>query len=387
MAARSRGCKRGRTGRRGSSACGRWRVAAARDSPDPWAQPSHMRHARSASSAGAARNVALSRPRTSRRRSRPGGESSPSPPSSAGAPTVISRFVSGSPPSRATTLDPAPRARGHKISRAWARALSIVPLGQTIRNPRRSRRAPRGRPSSRQPTSRELGSKTRIDLRQNILSCASLESHRSAAGRCRSRLGHPRRAQRFHQAFAAAFPPSGQAPLIASARKHFETLESIRCAAFLVGPRFFRRIARWFAGWEDVCGAACRERWRREVSCKSTSRSASACSLLRRPAPTASSASPVCVYSILELQDRTVCRTRIRCARLVAAAHASKHPSLSRWRLFATFPPTASHRRAGLRPRSGERSVQAWTLAVCRPLKSIDTLVPSRLCVRRLSDT
>jgi ATP-dependent helicase/nuclease subunit B len=172
------------------------------------------------------------------------------PTKSAGAPTVISRFVQRLAAVAGEQRWNAACSSGAKYV-AWARALDRPAQVKRVEKP--APRPPRAaRPTALSVTDIENWLRDPYTIyAKHILKLRELDAVDLAPGAAdRGILIHAALSE-FTKAFAHALPADPAATLIEIGLKHFASLEDYPEARAFWWPRF-RRIARWFAGWEAV---------------------------------------------------------------------------------------------------------------------------------------
>jgi ATP-dependent helicase/nuclease subunit B len=168
----------------------------------------------------------------------------------AGAPTVTSRFVQRLAAVAGEAHWNRARARGTKYL-AWARALDRPAEVKRIEKP--APKPPRAaRPSALSVTDIENWLRDPYTIyAKHILKLRELDPIDLPPGAADRGIVIHAALSDFTKAFAAALPADPAAALIDIGAKHFATLEDYPEARAFWWPRF-RRIARWFAGWEAL---------------------------------------------------------------------------------------------------------------------------------------
>jgi ATP-dependent helicase/nuclease subunit B len=168
----------------------------------------------------------------------------------AGAPTVISRFVQRLAAVAGEEHWNRARARGTKYL-AWARALDRPAEVKRIDKP--APKPPRAaRPSALSVTDIENWLRDPYTIyAKHILKLRELDPIDLPPGAADRGIVIHAALSDFTKAFATGLPADPAGALIDIGAKHFETLEDYPEARAFWWPRF-RRIARWFAGWETL---------------------------------------------------------------------------------------------------------------------------------------
>jgi ATP-dependent helicase/nuclease subunit B len=168
----------------------------------------------------------------------------------AGTPTVTSRFVQRLAAVAGDEHWNGARARGTTYL-AWARALDRPAEVKRIEKP--APKPPRAaRPSALSVTDIENWLRDPYTIyAKHILKLRELDPIDLPPGAADRGIVIHGALSDFTKAFAAALPTDPAAALIDIGAKHFETLEDYPEARAFWWPRF-RRIARWFAGWETL---------------------------------------------------------------------------------------------------------------------------------------
>src|SRR5262249_18256618 len=168
----------------------------------------------------------------------------------AGTPTVTSRFVQRLAAVAGDEHWNRARARGTTYL-AWARALDRPAEVKRIEKP--APKPPRAaRPSALSVTDIENWLRDPYTIyAKHILKLRELDPIDLPPGAADRGIVIHGALSDFTKAFAAALPADPAAALIDIGAKHFETLEDYPEARAFWWPRF-RRIARWFAGWEAL---------------------------------------------------------------------------------------------------------------------------------------
>src|SRR5216683_1970814 len=168
----------------------------------------------------------------------------------AGAPTVISRFVQRLAAVAGEEHWTLARARGTKYL-AWARALDRPAEVKRIEKP--APKPPRAaRPSALSVTDIENWLRDPYTIyAKHILKLRELDPIDLPPGAADRGIVIHAALSDFTKAFATGLPADPAGALIEIGAKHFETLEDYPEARAFWWPRF-RRIARWFAGWETL---------------------------------------------------------------------------------------------------------------------------------------
>jgi len=168
----------------------------------------------------------------------------------AGTPTVTSRFVQRLAAVAGDEHWNRARARGTKYL-AWARALDRPAEVKRIEKP--APKPPRAaRPSALSVTDIENWLRDPYTIyAKHILKLRELDPIDLPPGAADRGIVIHGALSDFTKAFAAALPADPAAALIDIGAKHFVTLEDYPEARAFWWPRF-RRIARWFAGWETL---------------------------------------------------------------------------------------------------------------------------------------
>ncbi len=168
----------------------------------------------------------------------------------AGAPTVISRFVQRLAAVAGEEHWTLARARGTKYL-AWARALDRPAEVKRIEKP--APKPPRAaRPSALSVTDIENWLRDPYTIyAKHILKLRELDPIDLPPGAADRGIVIHAALSDFTKAFATGLPADPAGALIEIGAKHFATLEDYPEARAFWWPRF-RRIARWFAGWETL---------------------------------------------------------------------------------------------------------------------------------------
>jgi ATP-dependent helicase/nuclease subunit B len=168
----------------------------------------------------------------------------------AGAPTVISRFVQRLAAVAGEEHWSRARARGTKYL-AWARALDRPAEVKRIEKP--APKPPRAaRPSALSVTDIENWLRDPYTIyAKHILKLRELDPIDLPPGAADRGIVIHAALSDFTKAFATGLPADPAGALIDIGAKHFATLEDYPEARAFWWPRF-RRIARWFAGWETL---------------------------------------------------------------------------------------------------------------------------------------
>src|SRR6266446_256796 len=168
----------------------------------------------------------------------------------AGAPTVISRFVQRLAAVAGEEHWDRARARGTKYL-AWARALDRPAEVKRIEKP--APKPPRAaRPSALSVTDIENWLRDPYTIyAKHILKLRELDPIDLPPGAADRGIVIHAALSDFTKAFATGLPADPAGALIEIGAKHFATLEDYPEARAFWWPRF-RRIARWFAGWETL---------------------------------------------------------------------------------------------------------------------------------------
>jgi len=168
----------------------------------------------------------------------------------AGTPTVTSRFVQRLAAVAGDEHWDRARARGTTYL-AWARALDRPAEVKRIEKP--APKPPRAaRPSALSVTDIENWLRDPYTIyAKHILKLRELDPIDLPPGAADRGIVIHAALSDFTKAFAAALPADPAAALIDIGAKHFATLEDYPEARAFWWPRF-RRIARWFAGWETL---------------------------------------------------------------------------------------------------------------------------------------
>ncbi|MBV8109151.1 MAG: double-strand break repair protein AddB [Hyphomicrobiales bacterium] len=168
----------------------------------------------------------------------------------AGAPTVISRFVQRLAAVAGEEHWNRARARGAKYL-AWARALDRPAEVKRIEKP--APKPPRAaRPSALSVTDIENWLRDPYTIyAKHILKLRELDPIDLPPGAADRGIVIHAALSDFTKAFATGLPTDPAGALIDIGAKHFATLEDYPEARAFWWPRF-RRIARWFAGWETL---------------------------------------------------------------------------------------------------------------------------------------
>jgi len=168
----------------------------------------------------------------------------------AGAPTVISRFVQRLAAVAGEEHWTLARARGTKYL-AWARALDRPAEVKRIEKP--APKPPRAaRPTALSVTDIENWLRDPYTIyAKHILKLRELDPIDLPPGAADRGIVIHAALSDFTKAFATGLPADPAGALIDIGAKHFATLEDYPEARAFWWPRF-RRIARWFAGWETL---------------------------------------------------------------------------------------------------------------------------------------
>jgi ATP-dependent helicase/nuclease subunit B len=168
----------------------------------------------------------------------------------AGTPTVISRFVQRLAAVAGEEHWNRARARGTKYL-AWARALDRPAEVKRIEKP--APKPPRAaRPSALSVTDIENWLRDPYTIyAKHILKLRELDPIDLPPGAADRGIVIHAALSDFTKAFATGLPADPAGALIDIGAKHFATLEDYPEARAFWWPRF-RRIARWFAGWETL---------------------------------------------------------------------------------------------------------------------------------------
>jgi len=168
----------------------------------------------------------------------------------AGAPTVTSRFVQRLAAVAGEAHWNRARARGTKYL-AWARALDRPAEVKRVEKP--APKPPRAaRPSALSVTDIENWLRDPYTIyAKHVLKLRELDPVDLPPGAADRGIVIHAALSDFTKAFAAGLPADPAAALIDIGAKHFATLEDYPEARAFWWPRF-RRIARWFAGWEAL---------------------------------------------------------------------------------------------------------------------------------------
>src|SRR6516225_4406206 len=168
----------------------------------------------------------------------------------AGAPTVISRLVQRLAAVAGEAHWTCARARGAKYL-AWARALDRPAEVKRIEKP--APKPPRAaRPTALSVTDIENWLRDPYTIyAKHILKLRELDPIDLPPGAADRGIVIHAALSDFTKAFAAGLPADPAAALIDIGAKHFAALEDYPEARAFWWPRF-RRIARWFAGWETL---------------------------------------------------------------------------------------------------------------------------------------
>src|SRR5262252_4866172 len=208
----------------------------------------------------------------------------------AGAPTVISRFVQRLAAVAGEEHWDRARARGTKYL-AWARALDRPAEVKRIEKP--APKPPRAaRPTALSVTDIENWLRDPYTIyAKHILKLRELDPIDLPPGAADRGIVIHAALSDFTKAFATGLPADPAGALVDIGAKHFETLEDYPEARAFWWPRF-RRIARWFAGWETIrrgsvaaLAAATPSLTTRPDRCRARSRCASACRRSSRSKP------------------------------------------------------------------------------------------------------